>query len=147
MKAIDKVATQLSDLLDERVIEYLEAIQMNQVLASCAELQRQLDDFNKKIRQAVKDKETGFREIYIHCPLCGRVELIGSLRCSVCWSILRRCYDCANYDRPNEKCTVYGSRIYIVEAENPKEYSKSFKCPDYKPKYEAQAAKNLKMVG
>jgi len=31
-------------------------------------------------------------------------------------------------------------------AENPKEYSKSYKCPDYKPKYEAQAAKSLKMA-
>jgi hypothetical protein len=147
MKAIDKVATQLGDLLDDRVIEYLEAIQMNQVLASCAELQRLLDEFNKKVRLALKTKEVGFREVYIHCPLCGRVELIGSLRCSVCWSILRRCYDCANYDRGQEKCNVYGSQIFIVEAENPKEYSKSYKCPDYKPKYEAQAVKPLKMVG
>ncbi len=31
-------------------------------------------------------------------------------------------------------------------AENPKEYSKSDKCPDYKPKYEAQAVKNLKIA-
>jgi ParB/RepB/Spo0J family partition protein len=146
MKAIDKVATQLGDLLDDRVIEYLESIQMNQVLASCAELQRQLDEFNKKVRLAVKTKESGFREVYIHCPLCGRVELIGSLRCSVCWSILRRCYDCANYNRPVEKCDVYGSQIFIIEAENPKEYSKSYKCPDYKPKYEAQAVKALKMA-
>jgi len=147
MKAIDKVATQLGDLLDDRVVEFLEPIQMNQVLASCAELQRQLDEFNKKVRLALKSKEAGFREVYIHCPLCGRVELIGSLRCSVCWSILRRCYDCANYDRGTEKCSVYNSQIFIVEAENPKEYSKSYKCPDYKPKYEAQAVKTLKLVG
>jgi ParB/RepB/Spo0J family partition protein len=146
MKAIDKVATQLGDLLDDRVVEFLDPIQMNQVLASCAEVERQLDEFNKKVRMSLKTKESGFREVYIHCPLCGRVELIGSLRCSVCWSILRRCYDCANYDRGTEKCAVYSNQIFIGEAENPKEYSKSYKCPDYKPKYEAQAVKTLKVA-
>ena len=146
MKAIDKVATQLGDLLDERVVEYLDPSQMNQMLATCAELQRGLDEFNKKVRLAIKTKETGFQEVYIHCPLCGRVELIGSVRCSVCWTILRRCYDCGNYDRAFEKCSVYGTQIFVNEAENPKEYSKSYKCPDYKPKYEAQAVKALKMV-
>ncbi|MDR3710534.1 MAG: ParB/RepB/Spo0J family partition protein [Capsulimonadaceae bacterium] len=146
MKAIDKVATQLTDLLDERVVDYLDPTQMNQMLATCAELQRSLDDFNKKVRVAIKNKESGFQEVYIHCPLCGRVELIGSLRCSVCWTILRRCYDCANYDRAFEKCAVNSAQVFIAEAENPKEYSRSYKCPDYKPKYEAQAVKTLKMV-
>lgn len=146
MKAIDKVATQLTDLLDERVVDYLDPVQMNQMLATCAELQRSLDEFNKKVRLAIKGKESGFQEVYIHCPLCGRVELIGSLRCSVCWTILRRCYDCANYDRAFEKCGINGAQVFINEAENPKEYSRSYKCPDYKPKYEAQAVKTLKMV-
>lgn len=146
MKAIDKVATQLGDLLDERVVDYLDEVQMNQMLATCAEVQRVLDEFNKKVRNALKTKQTGFKEVYIHCPLCGRVELIGSLRCSVCWTILRRCYDCANYDRAFEKCTKYDTQVFVNEAENPKEYSKSYKCPDYTPKYEAQAHKNLKMV-
>jgi ParB-like chromosome segregation protein Spo0J len=146
MKAIDKVATQLGDLLDERVIQHLEAVQMNQVLASCAELGRLLEDFNKNVRATLKAKELGFREIYIHCPLCGRVELIGSQRCSVCWSILRRCYDCGSYDRVAEKCNVGSFQVFIAEAENPKEYSKSYKCPDYRPKYEAQAIKTLKQV-
>ena len=146
MKAIDKVGQQLTDLLDERVIEYLSAVQMNQMLATCAELQRALDEFNRKVRLALKSKEYGFQETYIHCPLCGRVELIGSLRCSICWTILRRCYDCGNYDRTFEKCGVNSANIYVAEAENPKEYSKSYKCPDYKPKYEAQAVKGLKMA-
>ena len=146
MKAIDKVATQLGDLLDERVVEYLDPTQMNQMLATCAESAGGLDEFNKKVRMAIKSKETGFQEVYIHCPLCGRVELIGSVRCSVCWTILRRRYDCANYDRAFEKCAVHGTQIFVNEAENPKEYSKSYKCPDYKPKYEAQAVKTLKMV-
>ena len=146
MKAIDKVGQQLSELLDERVIEYLSAVQMNQMLATCAELGRGLEEFNRKVRLALKSKEYGFQETYIHCPLCGRVELVGSLRCSVCWTILRRCYDCGNYDRTREKCGVNQAAIYVAEAENPKEYSKSYKCPDYKPKYEAQAAKVLRTV-
>ncbi len=146
MKAIDKVGQQLGELLDERVIEYLSAVQMNQMLATCAELGRGLDEFNRKIRLALKSKEYGFQETYIHCPLCGRVELVGSLRCSVCWTILRRCYDCGNYDRTQEKCAVNGGRVYVAEAESPKEYSKSYKCPDYKPKYDAQAVKTLKMA-
>ena len=146
MKAIDKVGQQLTDLLDERVIEYLSAVQMNQMLATCAELHRALDEFNRKVRLALKSKEYGFQETYIHCPLCGRVELIGSLRCSVCWTILRRCYDCGNYDRTFEKCGVSSAAIFVAEAETPKEYSKSYKCPDYKPKYEAQAVKTLSLV-
>ena len=146
MKAIDKVGQQLGELLDERVIEYLSAVQMNQLLATCAELGRGLDEFNRKVRLALKSKEYGFQETYIHCPLCGRVELVGSMRCSVCWTILRRCYDCGNYDRVHEKCGVNSAQIYVAEAENPKEYSKSYKCPDYKPKYEAQAVKSLKMA-
>ena len=68
------------------------------------------------------------------------------MRCSVCWTILRRCYDCGNYDRGQEKCGINQAQIFVAEAENPKEYSKSYKCPDYKPKYEAQAAKSLKMA-
>lgn len=146
MKAIDKIGNQLNDLLDERVIEYLSVVQMNQLLATSAELDRALEEFNRKVRLALKSKEYGFQETYIHCPLCGRVELIGSLRCSVCWTILRRCYDCGNYDRTAEKCGISHAQIYVSEAENPKEYSKSYKCPDYKPKYEVQAVKNLKVA-
>jgi len=146
MKAIDKIGNQLNDLLDERVIEYLSVVQMNQLLATSAELDRALEEFNRKVRLALKSKEYGFQETYIHCPLCGRVELIGSLRCSVCWTILRRCYDCGNYDRMSEKCGISQAQVYVAEAENPKEYSKSYKCPDYKPKYEVQATKNLKIA-
>jgi ParB/RepB/Spo0J family partition protein len=144
MKAIDKAASQVMELLDDRVIEYLSNVQMNQILATCANLQTALDEFNRKVRLALKSKEYGFQETYIHCPLCGRVELIGALRCSVCWSILRRCYDCGNYDRAMEKCGISGASVYVTEAENPKEFSKSYKCPDYRPKYEAQALKTLK---
>jgi ParB family chromosome partitioning protein len=145
LRNIDKQTQLLSDLLDDRVGEYLTAEQMNQLLASTAELGRELEDFNNKLRDQLANKDFGFREVYIHCPLCGRVELIGSLRCSVCWTILRRCYDCGNYDRTYEKCGVTGAKVYLSEAENPKDFSKSYKCPMYKPKFEAQAVK-LKMV-
>ncbi len=145
LKGIEKSSAMLSELLDERIGEFLSSEQMNQLLASTAELSRELESFNGRIRDALANKDFGFREVYIHCPLCGRVELIGSLRCSVCWTILRRCYDCGNYDRPFEKCGVTGTRITVSEAENPKDYSKSYKCPMYKPKFEAQAVK-LKMA-
>ena len=131
--------------IDDRIGEFLSAEQMNQLLSTTAELQRELELFNTKIREALANKDFGFREVYIHCPLCGRVELVGSLRCSVCWTILRRCYDCGNYDRAFEKCGVTSAKIFISEAENPKDYSKSYKCPMYKPKFEALAVK-LKMV-
>lgn len=145
LKSIEKQAAQLSDMLDTRIGEFLSAEHMNQLLATTAELCRELEEFNVKIREALSTKDFGFREVYIHCPLCGRVELIGSLRCSVCWTILRRCYDCGNFDRTFEKCGVTGAKIYLSEAEDPKEFSKSYKCPMYKPKFEAQAIK-LKMA-
>ena len=118
LKIIDKQVSGLSDLLDERIGEYLSAEQMNQLLAATAELARDLEAFNDKMRDQLANKDFGFREVYIHCPLCGRVELIGSLRCSVCWTILRRCYDCGNYDRTYEKCGVTGSKVYLSEARN-----------------------------
>ena len=146
LKFIEKQADTVSELLDERIGEYLSAEQMNQLLASTAELNRELEVFNAKVRDALASKDFGFREIYIHCPLCGRVELIGSMRCSTCWTVLRRCYDCGNYDRAFEKCGVTGAKVFVADAEAPKETSKSYKCPMYKPKFEAQAAVKLKMV-
>lgn len=145
LKGIEKASNTLGELLDDRIGEFLSAQQMNQLLSATAELARELESFNKKLREALQNKDFGFREVYIHCPLCGRVELIGSLRCSVCWSILRRCYDCGNYDRSFEKCGVTGVTIYVNEAESPKDHSKSYKCPDYKPKFENQGVK-LKMA-
>jgi ParB-like partition proteins len=145
LKAIEKASVALGELLDDRIGEFLSAELMNQLLATTADLEREIQNFNTKVREALANKDFGFREVYIHCPLCGRVELIGSLRCSVCWTILRRCYDCGNYDRAYEKCGITGAQIVIAEAENPKDHSKSYKCPMYKPKFEAQAIK-LKMA-
>ncbi|WP_395093385.1 ParB/RepB/Spo0J family partition protein [Armatimonas sp.] len=145
LKSIEKQASVLGDMLDERIGEFLSAEHMNQLLATTVELQRDLESFNSNIRESLTTKDFGFREVYIHCPLCGRVELIGSVRCSVCWTILRRCYDCGNYDRNFEKCGVTGGKIFIAEAESPKEHSKSYRCPMYKPKFDTQPTR-LKMA-
>jgi len=123
------------------VIEYLSVVQMNQLLATSAELQRALDEFNRKVRQELKSKESGFQETYIHCPLCGRVELIGSLRCSVCWTILRRCYDCGNYDRVGEKCGI-SKRRSMWRRRRTQGILQELQVPGLQPKYEIQATKN-----
>ncbi len=145
-KAIDKVATQLGDLLDNRLSSHLGETELNQLLSTCAEIERTLGEFNQRLRGALKAAQTGFQEVYVNCPLCGRVELVGSMRCSTCWSVLRRCYDCVNYDRPFERCSINSAQVYVSEAENPREYSKSYNCPAYNPRYEAQGVKALKMV-
>ena len=144
MKAIDKVGQQLSDLLDERVIEYLSAVQMNQLLATCAELSRGLEEFNRKVRLALKSKEYGFQETYIHCPLCGRVELVGSLRCSVCWTILRRCYDCGNYNRTQEKCGVNSARFMSPKPRIPKNTPKATNAPTTSPSTKRRPSRTSK---
>ena len=89
--------------------KYLSVTQMNQMLSATADLAEQINNFNKVMRDSLKSGDRGFREIYIHCPLCGRIELIGSLRCSVCWSVLRRCLDCGNFDQVYQKCQKTGS--------------------------------------
>jgi len=146
LKAIDKQLTTITDLMDDRIVEFLANEEMNQLLASVAQATRQLEMFTHKVREALENKDYGFSEVYIHCPLCGRIELIGSLRCSTCWTILRRCYDCGHYDRPFERCSKLDKQIFIAEAENPKEYSPSYKCSFYKPKFTPQSMK-LKMSG
>jgi len=146
LKAIDKQLTVIGDLMDDRIVEFLANEEMNQLLASVAQATRQLEVFTHKVREALENKDYGFSEVYIHCPLCGRIELIGSLRCSTCWTILRRCYDCGNYDRSYEHCSKLDKQIFSAEAENPKEYSPSYKCSFYKPKFTPQSMK-LKMSG
>jgi ParB family chromosome partitioning protein len=146
VKAIDKHAVSMGNLLDERVIEFLTAEEMNQLLASVAQATRQMDQFTSKVREALENKDFGFSETYIHCPLCGRIELVGSVRCSTCWTILRRCYDCGNYDRTGERCGKLGIQVALAEAESPKEHSKSYKCRDYRPKFTPQTMR-LKVIG
>jgi ParB family chromosome partitioning protein len=140
LKSIQKACTSVLDLLDERVTSYLSATQMNQMLSATADLAEQITKFNRSIREALQQTDSDFKEVYIHCPLCGRMELVGSLRCSVCWSVLRRCLDCNNYDQNYQKCSRTGYSVYMSEAENPDENSQAYKCEHYKPKVEISAA-------
>lgn len=140
LKTMQKACTSVLDLLDERVAQYLSVEQMNQLLSASADLAEQIVRFNKSMRDSLQKSDHGFKEIYIHCPLCGRIELIGSLRCSVCWSVLRRCLDCGNYDQSYQKCSKTGYAVFMSDAESPDEKSPSYKCEDYTPCFDAQAA-------
>jgi len=140
LKGLQKACTGVLDLLDERVAQYLSTTQMNQMLSATADLSEQISRFNKSMRDSLSKSDHGFREVYIHCPLCGRIELIGSLRCSVCWSVLRRCLDCGNYDQTYQKCLKTGYAVFMSDAESPDESSHSYKCENYVPKFEIEAA-------
>lgn len=140
LKAVQKACTGVVDVLDERVSNYLSLTEMNQLLSATADLAEQLNKFNRIMRDNLQQSDRTFKEVYIHCPLCGRIELIGSLRCSVCWTILRRCLDCQNYDLSYQKCSKSGYAVYMSDAESPEENSPSYKCTDYVPKFEIEAA-------
>jgi len=138
LAALEKAMQNLSSLLDDRLFEFLKVEQRNQLLSSATALYSELDEFTRKLRLELQKGEDGFKEVYIHCPLCGRIELIGSVRCGVCWTVLRRCIDCGNYDKTYQRCSITQEYVYLSEAESPKEGSKSYKCEKYKPRFEAK---------
>jgi len=140
MKQVERATSALSDLLDERIVDFLTATQMNQLLSSSAEALRLLEQYTHMLRVSLQKSDHGFKEVYVHCPLCGRIELIGSMRCGVCWTVLRRCVDCGLYDHTYQRCGQSGEYVYGSEAESPDENSRSYKCTDYKPKFEAARA-------
>ncbi|MDO8588954.1 MAG: ParB/RepB/Spo0J family partition protein [Armatimonadota bacterium] len=140
IKSLERTASLMVDLLDERLVDFLNAVQMNQLLSTMSDLYTNVDKYAQMVRVALQKNDHGFKEVYVHCPLCGRIELIGSLKCGVCWSILRRCLDCGRYDQMYQRCGMSEQYVYLSDAENPKETSPSYKCPDYRPKYEARKA-------
>jgi ParB family transcriptional regulator, chromosome partitioning protein len=140
VKTMERTATQMIDLLDERLVDFLSATQMNQLLSTLSDLYNNVDKYAQMVRSSLQKNDHGFKEVYVHCPLCGRIELIGSLKCGVCWSVLRRCYDCGKYDQMYQRCSISEQYVYLSDAENPKETSPSYKCADYKPKFEARKA-------
>ncbi|MCL5104467.1 MAG: ParB/RepB/Spo0J family partition protein [Armatimonadetes bacterium] len=140
LKSMQKACTSVLDLLDERVATYLSVTEMNQMLSATADLAEQINKFNKSMRDGLQKTDHSFREVYIHCPLCGRIELIGSLRCSVCWTVLRRCLDCGNYDQNYQKCARTGYAVFMSDAESPDENSPSYKCEQYAPRFDVEAA-------
>lgn len=139
LKNLERAAAAVTDLLDERLVDYLTSAQMNQLLSTTAELARLLEEYSHMLRVSLQKSDHGFKETYVHCPLCGRIELIGSMRCGVCWTVLRRCADCGLYDQSYQRCGISGEYVYASEAETPDEKSKSYKCENYKPKYDARA--------
>jgi hypothetical protein len=144
LKGIDRKINELSDTLDGRIVDFISVEEMNHLLASLTQMTKQIETFTGKVRQALEKKDYGFREVYIHCPLCGRIELIGAVRCSICWTVLRRCTDCGNYDSVNGRCSVFTKEVSAEEAEAPRETSISYRCVEYRPKF---APKGLPVVG
>lgn len=140
LKSLFKACTQLVDLLDERLPEFLSASQMNQLLSAISDVWENSDKYARKLRVGLQNNDHGFKEVYIHCPLCGRIELVGSLRCAVCFTILRRCYDCGHYDNMYQRCSKSGKYVYMSDAESPDESSPSYKCEDYTARFEAKKA-------
>jgi hypothetical protein len=136
LKTIDKFGQSFLDALDSEIIPFLTGEEMNRLLALMTRLCRSSEVFTHKLRQALEKEEFGFREVYTHCPLCGRVELIGANKCSACWTILRRCIDCGHFDEPGGRCGAHRIPIPADEARAPTESSKSFKCPEFRPRYQ-----------
>ncbi len=135
-----KSCTQLVDILDENLPDYLSAEQMNQLLSAISNVWENTDKYARKLRVSLQNNDHGFKEVYVHCPLCGRIELVGSLRCAVCFTVLRRCYDCGNYDSVYQRCSNSGQYVYMSDAESPDESSPSYKFEEYVAKFEARKA-------
>lgn len=140
LAAIEKAAGQLSNLIDERLVDYLKETQMNQLLSTCKALLAELDTLGEKVRYALQKGDDGWKEVYIHCPMCSRIELIGSLKCVVCGTILRRCLDCGNYDKVYQKCGISDAYVYMSDADSPDDRSPSYQCEDYKPRFDLRKA-------
>jgi hypothetical protein len=100
----------------------------------------ELEQFSRAVRKNLMSNDFGFMETYVFCALCGRRELIGSLTCSVCGSVLKRCCDCGHYDKIYQMCGLHGFYVYASEAESPTEDAHSYRCEDYKPRVEVGRA-------
>lgn len=69
----------------------------------------------------------------IKCPQCASVNwLENQSRCLQCNAILRRCVDCANYDRGRQTCLNLDTDIDLHEAERPSLLSISTNCARYR---------------
>jgi ParB family transcriptional regulator, chromosome partitioning protein len=134
LRSIQKTANELTLLLDEEVRRYLNEEEMNRLLATCTGAMEELDKFSRALRKDLMDENYGFMETYVFCGLCGRRELVGSLKCSVCGNVLKRCVDCGHYDAVYQQCALHGFYVFLSEAEQPSDDSHSYRCPDYKPK-------------
>lgn len=134
-----KAITQLHDLLDDRLVDFISNEELSTLMASMAALSDDLQKLTSKVRKALSE-DRSFQEIYLNCAVCGRLELINKLRCSTCWSVMKRCVDCANYDQFYQQCSVFQANVPSSEAEAPDENSRSYKCEDYSPKFTGRRA-------
>jgi ParB family transcriptional regulator, chromosome partitioning protein len=140
LKTIQKTANDMTLLLDEEVVRYMNAEEMNRLLGTCTGLLEELDKFSRQLRKDLMSENYGFMETYVFCGLCGRRELVGSLKCSVCGNILKRCVDCGHYDATYQQCGLHGFYVYASEAEQPNDDSHSYHCPDYRAKVDVGQA-------
>jgi ParB family transcriptional regulator, chromosome partitioning protein len=138
LEAFQKQVSATSHLLDDEVTRYLNFEQMNQLLATGTSLLEDLENFVRTVRRDLIGQDYGFMETYVFCGLCGRRELVGSGKCSVCGSVLKRCVDCGHYDKNFQQCGFYGFYIYGSEAESPFEDSHSCGCDKYTPKVDVK---------
>ena len=138
LTSYQKQVTGLTHLLDDEVTRYLNYEQMNQLMACSMQLLEDLENFSRTVRRDLMSQDFGFMETYVFCGLCGRRELVGSGKCSVCGSVLKRCIDCGHYDSGYQQCSFYGYYIYGSEAEMPNDDSHCFNCQEYKPKVEVK---------
>ncbi len=131
--------SQLTDLLDPRVVEFISEEDRSTLIASCTAVADGLKEFTSKLRGSLNENGR-FQEVYINCALCGRIELVSTPRCSVCWSVMKRCTDCGNYDRTYQQCSEDQTMVPLTEADAPTENSRSFRCTNYNPKFVARKA-------
>lgn len=138
LKSFDRAVSNLSHMLDDEVTRYLNQEQMNRLLASGTQMLEDLEGFVRMVRRDLISQDYGFAETYVFCSLCGRRELVGSGKCSICGTILKRCLDCGHYDAAYQQCGFFGHYIYSSEAEMPMEDSHSTNCEKYQPKVEVR---------
>ena len=66
------------------------------------------------------------------CPKCGaRNWLENERQCHICQAILRRCIDCANFNRTTNICKTLGIDLTPTQAANPTLLSTSTTCRAY----------------
>ena len=69
----------------------------------------------------------------IKCHSCGAENwLENQSRCFHCSEVLRRCVDCAHYDRSHRSCQSLDTDVAIAEAEHPSLLSLSTNCAAYR---------------
>ena len=83
--------------------------------------------------------QKGRSEVQINCWSCGAENwLENQSKCLQCNAFLRRCVDCANYQRARQWCTSLDTDIALHEAEQPSGLVSSVNCLNYR--YRAPSA-------